>query len=33
MVGRKNPGLLYRYHQEWVESQARAAEEDYRAQA
>ena len=27
MIGRKNPGLLYRYHQEWVETLARAAEE------
>jgi hypothetical protein len=25
-LGRKNPGGLYRYHQEWVESLARAAE-------
>jgi uncharacterized protein YndB with AHSA1/START domain len=25
-VGRKNPGVLYRYHQEWIESLARAAE-------
>jgi len=25
-LGRKNPGALYRYHQEWVESLARAAE-------
>ena len=33
MVGRQNPGLLYRYHQDWVESLARAAEEDNRAQA
>ena len=33
IVGRKNPGLLYCYHQEWVESLARAAEEDHRAQA
>jgi uncharacterized protein YndB with AHSA1/START domain len=27
-LGRKNPGALYRYHQEWVESLARAAEGD-----
>jgi len=33
MVGRANPGLLYRYHQEWVESLARAAEELHRSQA
>ncbi len=33
MVGRQNPGLLYRYHQEWVEALARAAEEANRAQA
>ena len=25
-IGRKRPGALYRYHQEWVESLARAAE-------
>jgi predicted SnoaL-like aldol condensation-catalyzing enzyme/uncharacterized protein YndB with AHSA1/START domain len=25
-LGRKNPGALYRYHQEWVENLARAAE-------
>jgi uncharacterized protein YndB with AHSA1/START domain len=25
-LGRKNPGALYRYHQEWIESLARAAE-------
>ena len=25
-LGRKNPGGVYRYHQEWVESLARAAE-------
>jgi uncharacterized protein YndB with AHSA1/START domain len=25
-LGRKNPGALYRYHQKWVESLARAAE-------
>ncbi len=31
MVGRQNPGLLYRYHQKWVESLARAAEEHHRA--
>jgi hypothetical protein len=29
MVGRKNPGLLHRYHQDWVETLARAAEEDH----
>jgi predicted SnoaL-like aldol condensation-catalyzing enzyme len=27
-LGRKNPGALYRYHQEWVESLARAAEKE-----
>jgi uncharacterized protein YndB with AHSA1/START domain len=27
LIGRKHPGALYRYHQEWVESLARAAEE------
>lgn len=32
IVGRQNPGLLYRYHQKWVESLARAAEEHHRAQ-
>jgi uncharacterized protein YndB with AHSA1/START domain len=26
-LGRKHPGALYKYHQEWVESLARAAEE------
>lgn len=26
VIGRKHPGALYRYHQEWVESLARAAE-------
>jgi uncharacterized protein YndB with AHSA1/START domain len=26
MIGRQHPGALYRYHQEWVESLARAAE-------
>jgi hypothetical protein len=26
-IGRKHPGALYRYHQEWVESLARAARE------
>ena len=31
IVGRQNPGLLYRYHQKWVESLARAAEEHHRA--
>lgn len=31
MVGRQNPGLLYRYHQKWLESLARAAEEHHRA--
>jgi len=25
-IGRKHPGALYSYHQEWVESLARAAE-------
>jgi len=25
-IGRKHPGALYGYHQEWVESLARAAE-------
>jgi hypothetical protein len=25
-IGRKHPGALYRYHQEWAESLARAAE-------
>jgi uncharacterized protein YndB with AHSA1/START domain len=25
-IGRKHPGALYRYHQDWVESLARAAE-------
>ena len=25
-LGRKNPGALYRYHQEWVECLARGAE-------
>jgi uncharacterized protein YndB with AHSA1/START domain len=25
LIGRKHPGALYRYHQEWVESLARAA--------
>lgn len=27
-LGRKHPGGLYRYHQEWVEALARAAEEN-----
>jgi predicted SnoaL-like aldol condensation-catalyzing enzyme/uncharacterized protein YndB with AHSA1/START domain len=27
-IGRKNPGALYRYHQEWVEVLARAAEKE-----
>jgi predicted SnoaL-like aldol condensation-catalyzing enzyme/uncharacterized protein YndB with AHSA1/START domain len=27
-LGRKNPGALYRYHQEWVEVLARAAEKE-----
>jgi uncharacterized protein YndB with AHSA1/START domain len=27
-LGRKNPGALYRYHQDWVESLARAAESE-----
>jgi hypothetical protein len=26
LLGHKHPGALYRYHQEWVESLARAAE-------
>ena len=26
LIGRKNPGALYRYHQDWVEGLARAAE-------
>jgi uncharacterized protein YndB with AHSA1/START domain len=26
VIGRRHPGALYRYHQEWVESLARAAE-------
>ncbi len=26
LIGRKHPGALYRYHQEWVETLARAAE-------
>lgn len=29
-IGRKHPGALYRYHQEWVESVARAAEAEVR---
>jgi uncharacterized protein YndB with AHSA1/START domain len=29
-LGRKNPGGLYRYHQDWVERLARAAEEHTR---
>jgi uncharacterized protein YndB with AHSA1/START domain len=33
MIGRRNPGLLYRYHQEWVETLARAAEQEHRARA
>jgi uncharacterized protein YndB with AHSA1/START domain len=33
MIGRKNLGLLYRYHQEWVETLARAAEEHHRTLA
>jgi uncharacterized protein YndB with AHSA1/START domain len=28
LIGRKHPGALFRYHQEWVEGLARAAEED-----
>ena len=28
-LGRKNPGALYRYHQEWVECLARAAEAEF----
>jgi uncharacterized protein YndB with AHSA1/START domain len=27
LIGRRYPGALYRYHQEWVESLARAAEQ------
>lgn len=30
-LGRKHPGALYRYHQEWVERLAQAAEERYAA--
>jgi hypothetical protein len=30
-LGRKNPGALYRYHQEWVESLARGAEAEAEA--
>jgi hypothetical protein len=26
LIGRKNPGALYRYHQDWVEGLKRAAE-------
>jgi hypothetical protein len=26
VIGRKHPGALYRYHQDWVEGLARAAE-------
>lgn len=26
LIGRKHPGALYRYHQEWIESLAQAAE-------
>lgn len=26
LIGRKHPGALYRYHQEWVETLARAAD-------
>ncbi len=33
MISRRNPGLLYRYHQEWVETLARAVEENHRALA
>lgn len=33
MIGQKDPGLLYRYHHEWVETRARAAEEAHRALA
>jgi uncharacterized protein YndB with AHSA1/START domain len=28
-LGRKNPGALYRYHQEWVECLARGAEAEF----
>ena len=28
-LGRKNPGALYRYHQEWVEKLAHAAETEF----
>ncbi|EHD0405744.1 SRPBCC domain-containing protein [Salmonella enterica subsp. enterica serovar Oranienburg] len=28
MLGRQHPGGLYRYHQEWIESLARAAEQE-----
>jgi hypothetical protein len=27
-IGRKHPGALYRYHQEWVEALTRAAEKE-----
>ncbi|MFF4477407.1 hypothetical protein ACFY1A_10445 [Streptomyces sp. NPDC001520] len=30
-LGRKNPGALYRYHQDWVELLARAAEAEAEA--
>ena len=33
LIGRKHPGALYRYHQEWVESLARAAEASVRGKA
>ena len=33
IVVRKTPGLLYRHHQEWVETLAREADEDHRARA
>jgi hypothetical protein len=32
-LGRKHPGALYRYHQEWVERLARAAEAEETSKA
>jgi uncharacterized protein YndB with AHSA1/START domain len=32
-IGRKHPGALYRYHQDWVESLARAAEAEVAARS
>jgi hypothetical protein len=32
-LGRKHPGALYRYHQEWVERLAREAEAEVAAKA